>query len=219
MLHGRVARGLALENRIAYHPSRGQPAPRNALGSSMPYIRPVVVALAAAWLLAACSTTPSWDPRRWFSRDDVPKPAVRESPGVEARLRGIGSAASGIVRVRESGDLLIVQVQLGSVKPGLYRAVFHERGNCTSPNGFSAGAPWSAPGARDAATQLIPTLSANIDGRGELTARLRGVRMGEGGMLDRGVLIYEGTTVVPPRPDTPNSVVACGAFVKSTTLF
>ena len=186
----------------------------------MTYVRPVIVAFAALWLLTACSTTPSWDPRRWFSRgDDVPKAAVLERPGVEARLRAIGSAASGIVRVRESGELLIVQVQLANVKPGLYRAVFHENGNCSSPNGFSAGAPWSAPGARDPATQLIPAFSANTDGRGELTARLRGARMGEGGMLNRGVLIYEGTTVVPPRPDTPNSVVACGGFVSSTTLF
>lgn len=180
----------------------------------------LAVALVAAGLATACSTTAtSWDPRKWFSRDEVEKPVTREAPGVEARLRGITSAANGIVRVREMGDLLIVQVQLGGVAPGSYRVVFHERGNCTSPNGFSAGAPWSAPGARDPATQLVPVLNANHDGRAELVARLRGVRMGEDGMLSRGVLVYEGTNAQPVKPDTPNNVVACGAFVKSTSLF
>lgn len=177
------------------------------------------VLLAVTVLGSACSTSQSWDPRRWFSRDDGSKPAAREVPGVEARLRGIGSAATGAVRVRESGELMIVQVELGGVKPGTYRVVFHENGNCSSPNGFSAGAPWSAPGSRVSATQLVPVINANIEGRGELVARLRGIRMGEGGMVNRGVLVYEGTAAEPPKPNTPNNVVACGAFVKMTTLF
>lgn len=177
------------------------------------------VALAVAGLATACSTTPSWNPRTWFSRDEAAKSVAREVPGVEARLRGIGSVASGMVRVRESGELLIVQVQLAGVRSGTYRVVFHENGNCSSPSGFSAGPPWSAPGAREPATQLVPIFNANSEGRGELVARLRGVRMGEGGMLNRGVLVYEGATAVPPKPDIPNNVVACGAFVKSTTLF
>ena len=37
----------------------------------MPSLRPTIVALAAVWLVTACSTTPSWDPRRWFSRDEA----------------------------------------------------------------------------------------------------------------------------------------------------
>jgi len=170
-------------------------------------------------LASACSTSQSWDPRRWFSKDDTSKPAVREVPGVEARLKGIGSAATGAVRVRESGELMIVQVELFGVTSGPYRVVFHENGNCSSPNGFSAGAPWSAPGSRVSATQLVPVINTDSEGRGELVARLRGIRMGEGGMVNRGVLVYEGTAAEPPKPNTPNNVAACGAFVKMTSLF
>jgi hypothetical protein len=187
---------------------------------SMSSFRLVTVTLAVVGLVSACSSTQSWDPRRWFSRDETPKPAVREMPGVEARLRGIGSAINGMVRVRESGELMIVFVELNGVTSLTYRVVFHENGNCSSPNGFSAGAPWSAPGSRAPATQLVPLIYANTNnGRGELVARIRGVRMGDGGMVNRGVLVYEGSTAEPPKPDTPNNVVACGAFVKSTTLF
>lgn len=185
----------------------------------MSSFRLTIVTLAVAGLATACSTTSSWDPRTWFSRDEAAKPVVREVPGVEARLRGIGSAANGVVRVRESGELMMVSVELANVRSGTYRVVFHENGNCSSPSGFSAGPPWAAPGARDPATQLVPVFNVNTEGRGELVARLRGVRMGDGGMLNRGVLVYEGVTAVPPKPDVPNNVVACGAFVKSTTLF
>ncbi len=179
--------------------------------------RSTFAVLAAGWLVAGCSSTPSLDPRTWFGRDSTPAPAARELPGVEARLRGLSSAATGVVRVRETGDLLIVFVQLGSVSPGPYRAVFHDNANCTSPNGFSAGAPWTPPGAKDSAARLLPELYVK-DEHGELTARLRGVRMGPD-MLKRSVLIYAGSTVVPPKPNVPNDVVACGTFVPSTSLF
>ena len=181
--------------------------------------RSTVAALAAALAVTACSGTASLDPRRWFSRDETPKASPRDEPGVEARLKGVGSAAGGTVRVRQSGDLLILLSVLDGVKPCPYRFVLHERGNCSSPNGFSAGAPWAPPGAKDPATQVLPIMNVNSDGHGEMTVRLRGLRMGDGGMVDRGVLVYEGTAAQPPRPGVPNNVVACGAFVKATTLF
>ena len=185
----------------------------------MTHARTTLVTIAIALLASACSTTPSWDPRRWFSRDEAPSAAPRELPGAEARLRGIGSAANGMVRVRETADLLLVQVEIAGLTTGTYRVVFHETPNCSSPNGFSAGAPWASPGARTGATQLIPLMNVGTEGRGDLVARLRGVKMGEGGMLNRSVLIYDGTTIEPLKPGVPNNVVACGVFVKATSLF
>jgi hypothetical protein len=62
-------------------------------------------------------------------------------------------------------------------------------------------------------------MNASTEGRGELVARLRGVRMGDGGMVNRSVVIYEGTAIEPLKPSVPNNVVACGVFVKATSLF
>lgn len=181
--------------------------------------RSALALFALVLLTSACSSTSSWDPRRWFSKDETPAAAPREVPGAEARLRGIGSAATGMVRVRETADYLLVQVELGGVGPGTYRAVFHETPNCSSPNAFSAGAQWQSPGSRTSASQMIPLMNANIEGRAELVARLRGVRMGDGGMLNRSVVIYQGTTPDPLKPGVPNNAVACGVFVKATSLF
>lgn len=187
----------------------------------MRHFRFILVWLAASTLLAACGSTRSLDPRTWFSRDTTPPPAAREMPGVEARLKSLGSAMNGVVRARETGDLLVVRVELSNVKPGAaHRVVFHANGNCSSPNGFSAGAQWSPPGAKDPPGRLIPEAYADTNGTAILTARIKGVRLGgTDGLEKRAVLVYEGSKAEPPRPSVPNDVIACGVFEKSTQLF
>ena len=183
----------------------------------MPSQRACFAALAAALLLSACSTTTSLDPRTWFAKDTTPAPKVAEVPGVEARLKDMRSGVSGTVYVRESGDLLVVRVVMQTDRSGTYRVVFHDNPNCSSPNAFSAGAPWSPPGASAPPGRLVPAAYAGTDGNVNLVARIRGVRMGD--LEKRSVLVFEGDDTTPPRPDVPNNVVACGVFTRSTTLF
>ena len=95
--------------------------------------------------------------------------------------------------------------------------MLHANGNCSSPNGFSAGAPWSPPGWKESPTRLIPEVTANSSGNATMVARVRGVRLGDA--LKRSVLVYQGTTPQQPQPDVPNNVVACGVFEQATTLF
>jgi hypothetical protein len=183
----------------------------------MPSAR-TVAALVLALALAGCSGSRSLDPRTWFAKDTTPGPIAREVPGVDARLRPVGSAISGVVRARESGDLLVVRVEIHNSKPGtLHRVVFHANGNCTSPNGFSAGAPWSPPGWKDPPQRLVPDVFTNSDGLGILTARVRGVRLGD--LENRGVLVYEGGFTEAPRPGVPNNVTGCGVFERSASVF
>jgi hypothetical protein len=183
----------------------------------MRFAHPWLAGLAAALLLAACSSTSSWNPRNWFAKDETPAPKSRELPGVDARLRSVNSAVQGTIRLRESGDLLVVSVDLANGRPGPYRVVLHANGNCSSPNGFSAGAPWSPPGWKESPLQLIPEATANINGAVQLLARVKGVRLGDAG--SRSVLVYEGTAPQVPQPDVRNNVVACGVFEPSKTLF
>ena len=179
-----------------------------------PMTKPLAaLALVLAFALAGCSGV-----RNPFAKDTTPGPKAREEPGVEARLRPLGSAISGVVRARESGDLLVVRVEIHNSKPGtLHRVVFHANGNCSSPNGFSAGAPWSPPGWKDPPQRLVPDLYTDSEGLGILTARIRGVRLGD--LEKRSVLVYEGGFTEPPRPNVPNSVTGCGVFERSASVF
>lgn len=179
--------------------------------------RSLAAGLSVLLALGACSSTSSWDPRRWFSREEAPAPKARDVPGVDARVKAIKTSIAATVRMRESGDLLVVQVDLANGRPGQYRVVLHANGNCSSPNGFSAGSPWSPPGWKESPLRLIPEFTVNSSGNGQLTARIRGVRLGDA--VNRSVLIYEGLTPQVPQPDVANNVVACGVFAQSTTLF
>lgn len=180
-------------------------------------VRPLPFLLAATLALGACSSTSSMDPRTWFSKENIAAPKEREVPGVDAPLRPITSSANGKVRLRESGDLLVVSVDLWNLNPGMHRIVLHSNGNCSSPNGFSAGPPWSPPGWRESPIRLFPDFIANSIGNATMVARVRGVRLGDA--LNRSVLVYQGDTPQIPQPGVPNNVIACGVFEQATTLF
>lgn len=169
-------------------------------------------------LVAACSGSGM----NWFGRGgDSTGATPREVPGVEARLVALGSGINGMVRVRESGDILVVRADFGNLMPGVdYRIVFHENGNCSSPNGFSAGAPWSPPGFKGNPSQMIPVVRANTEGNGVITARLRGLSLGgPTGLVKRSVIVYQGFEAQPLKPDVRNNAAACGVFQPATTLF
>ena len=137
------------------------------------------------------------------------------SPGLVAPLRGLGSAVSGKVRVIDRGDGITVMVSGTNLPIGEYRVAFHQNGNCSSPNGFSAGPAWAPPG-RSPAT-LIPPLT-NGDGNAEASVWVSGVHTtGENGVAGRSVMLYWGA-VTPVQPGVRNNVIACGVFEPAQTF-
>ena len=133
--------------------------------------------------------------------------------GQVAVLRSIGgSAVFGKVRVVDRGDGAAILLSLMNVPPGDYRIAITERPNCTSPNGFSAGAPW-APAGKDPYT-LIPALNSNSDNNYvETSVRVPALHTkGPNGVAGRSVVIYSGRKVTDAKPDVPNERMACGVF-------
>jgi Cu/Zn superoxide dismutase len=132
--------------------------------------------------------------------------------GQVAALKAIGgSAVFGKIRVIDRGDGASMLVSMMNVPPGDYRIAFTERPNCSSPNGFSAGAPW-APAGRDPHT-LIPVLSVNSENRVELSLRVPAVHAkGPNGVAGRSVIVYAGRNVTEAKPGVPNERMACGVF-------
>lgn len=152
-------------------------------------------------------------------------PAAQKSPaeigrsiGLVAPLRGLGSAVFGKVRVVDRGDGIEVLVSAGNMPSGEYRVAFHQNGNCSSNNGFSAGPAWAPPGLP--ATNLIPPL-VNVDGNTESSVHVSGVHTtGENGLAGRSVILYVGRTI-PAQivPGVNNNAFACGVFEPAQVLF
>ena len=177
--------------------------PRMQIGSA----RAIVVAVAI--LLAGCSSSgSSWKPL--FGASDA-KPPEGPSPGLVAPLISLGSAVSGKVRVIDRGDGITLLVSAISLPPGEYRVAFHQNGNCSSPNGFSAGPAWAPAGMSP--SQLVPSLMTNSDGNAEASLRVTGVHTtGENGLAGRSVMLYTGAKIVAIEPGMRNNVLACGVF-------
>jgi Cu/Zn superoxide dismutase len=165
----------------------------------------IALAAALAGVLASCA-----------SDDEAKKPPP--DPGVGARLRPTsGSAITGLVTFQpyEGGVTATVSVLAGI--PGGWRVVVHTTGICTSPNGFSAGPPWIAPGSTEPPTIRIVT---NNNEYGNATARLPGLTIdGPNGIRGKSVVVHFGiTSSLDAQPGIPNDRVACGVIETNKPL-
>lgn len=139
--------------------------------------------------------------------DSLPAP---ESSAYGANLIGRnGSVVGGTVRFVARDDGVGVTVYATALPPGPFRVVIHSRGNCSSPNAFSAGNPWSPPGL----PPLVLTISANPDGTAQLSTRIRGYKLdGPDGVIGKAVVVHEPRGTLEAQPDVPNGRIACGVI-------
>lgn len=146
--------------------------------------------------------------------------AVAPSEGggnVEAKLVGTGgSSASGSATLHDAREGADISIWIGSLGPGEYRVAIHERGNCSSRNGFAAGAPWAPPG-----VPLAVLLFRKNDDTRTLTGYLPGYRVGgPAGMMGRAVIVHAGGSgSLEAQPDVPNNRIACGVIGSPEQLF
>jgi Cu/Zn superoxide dismutase len=172
-----------------------------------------LAALASTVAIGACSSvnvnTPTLFQRMESARTDEGK-----GLGLEAPLRAIGgSAVQGKVRVVDRRDGVTVMLSAQNIVRGPYRIAFHEKGNCSSPNGFSAGPAWAPAASGKTPDALIPPLYATSEGSVESQVYVPGVRVGgDNGLAGRSVVIYLGSSIPPIVADRPNSAIACGSF-------
>jgi len=176
-------------------------------------LRPIVALLVTCVCIAGCSSTSSL-----FSSKQETDAPPGPSPGLVASLRGLGSAVTGKVRVIDRREGITLLVSAINLPPGEYRVAFHANGNCSSPNGFSAGPLWAPAGLSP--TKLMPSFMTNSrDGTAETSVYIAGVHtVGENGLAGRSVILYGGSTITPAEPGVPNNGFACGVFEPAQTL-
>jgi superoxide dismutase, Cu-Zn family len=169
-------------------------------------IRFIGLASIATTLLAACASTN--DPA-------VPK-GKAEVTVAEARFRPIGgSSLTGAAFLHAYDGGVQMKVNFNGRGPGRYRVMIHAGGNCSSPNGFSAGPPWAPPGV-PLAEEGFPILKN--DDSASSVVRLAGYHLtGPDGVVGRSVVVHEGGQGnIVARPDVPNDRIGCGVIGPAT---
>jgi Cu-Zn family superoxide dismutase len=136
-----------------------------------------------------------------------------------------GNAAAGTVTFMQHGDKVMVSAKVSGLAPGGHGFHIHEKGDCSAPDGMSAGGhfnptgkPHGAPDAADHHAGDMPMLQADASGNATLTIELAGLSIGGGAadIVGKAVIVHKDADDYKTQP-TGNSGarLACGVINKS----
>jgi len=135
-----------------------------------------------------------------------------------------GSSVSGTVSFVQAGDKVRVLAEVSGLSPGAHGFHVHEKGDCSAPDGTSAGGHFN-PGGKPHGNPDhdmhhagdMPQLIANAAGVAKLTAYLDMITLGDGAnnIVGRSVIVHAAPDDFKTQP-TGNSGarLACGVIVK-----
>ncbi len=135
-----------------------------------------------------------------------------------------GNATAGTVNFTQKGDKVAVEAKVSGLTPGGHGFHIHEKGDCSSGDGMSAGGhfnptskPHGNPSVPDHHTGDIPMLVADASGNASLTTELSAMSIGSGAtdIVGKAIIVHKDADDFMTQP-TGNSGarVACGLIVK-----
>jgi Cu-Zn family superoxide dismutase len=136
-----------------------------------------------------------------------------------------GNKAEGTVSFTQRGDKVVVVARVSGLTPGNHGFHIHEKGDCSAPDGTSAGGhfnplgkPHAHPTSADRHAGDMPMLEADAAGNATLTATLDVITIGSGAadIVGRGVIVHKDPDDWKTQP-TGNSGarVACGVIKRT----
>ena len=165
----------------------------------------LITAASAAVLLSACAGSGS-------------------GPSAEAKLAATkGNTTTGTVVFVQKGNDIEVTAHVAGLTPGAHGFHIHEKGDCSAPDGMSAGGHFNPTGQPHGHPHQgphhagdMPQLETDAYGNARLTAVLPGLTLeGASGIVGKGVIVHAAPDDFKTQP-TGNSGgrVACGVIVK-----
>ena len=151
-------------------------------------------------------------------------PSVTPSQQAIATLgSSSGSDLTGTAVFTQNGDTIALIVEVQNVSPGIHAVHIHEKGDCSAPDGTSAGGHWNPTnvahgkwGEGEFHLGDIGNITVGEDGTGtiELTTNLW--EMGTGSNLDivgRGIIVHAGADDFTSQPSgAAGARIGCGAI-------
>ncbi|MEO8304347.1 MAG: superoxide dismutase family protein [Betaproteobacteria bacterium] len=136
-----------------------------------------------------------------------------------------GNATKGTVTFTQKGDKVLVVASVSGLTPGQHGFHIHEKGDCSSTDGMSAGGhfnptskPHAHPTTMDRHAGDMPMLAVDSFGRAMLTVELDVITVGSGAtdVVGKAVIVHKDPDDFKTQP-TGNSGarMACGVIRKS----
>jgi Cu-Zn family superoxide dismutase len=136
-----------------------------------------------------------------------------------------GNTAHGTVTFTQHGDMVRVSAHLSGLKPGAQHAFHvHEKGDCSSPDGMSAGGHYNPAGAPHGPQSGphhagdMPNVEADAYGNANATFELHGVSIGSGpaDIVGHGVIVHRDPDDYRSQPaGNAGPRIACGVIRRS----
>lgn len=163
--------------------------------------------LPGLFLLASCGSPP--EPGSAASLPEAPAPPAATAPPeplptptltvpIEARS---GSSLTGTATLTATEGGVRVLVSISGVSPGKHGSHVHEKGDCTAPDGASAGSHFNPGGHAHALPQGSPrhlgdlgNVEVGADGKGVLELVAEGANLDPGdpaSFLGRSIIVHE----------------------------
>ena len=134
-----------------------------------------------------------------------------------------GSSVTGTATFTQVGDYTALLVEINGASPGLHAVHIHQYGNCSSPDGKSAGGHWNPTGVAhgkwgEGEFHLgdIGNINVGEDGTGsiELTTDLWDIATGSDvDIVGRGIIVHAGADDFTSQPSgAAGARIGCGTI-------
>ena len=177
-------------------------------------------------VLAACGggskqvgTTTEIQPSTSVPAEAAP-PATDKAPAGAALESRSGSSVTGMVTIRPMGDGVHVDAKVAGATPGKHGFHFHMVGDCSSPDGKSAGDHWNptsvahgAPTAEPHHAGDLGNIEVGADGTAKHTVFMKGLTVapGDKSVVGRAVIFHAGEDDLKSQPaGNAGARAACG---------
>lgn len=182
----------------------------------------LTLAVAGTLMLAACSTMNSaWE----STKNWVGGLKGSGTPGATAELKPTrGSATAGTVSFTQQGNKLIVTADITGLRPNAEHGFHvHEKGDCSAPDGTSAGGhfnpggkPHGQVGQAEHHAGDMPNLKSDANGRASYRWETDALSIGAGAnsVIGRSVIVHRDPDDYRSQPaGNSGPRIACGLIV------
>ena len=166
-----------------------------------------------------------------ISCDRVQQPAgVLSAPAAKQAVATIGSASdsdvTGMATFTQNGDQITLTIEIQGASPGIHAVHIHESGDCSAPDGTSAGGHWNPTGVAHGKWGVgefhlgdIGNITVGEDGTGSIELTTDLWEIGTGSDVDvvgKGIVVHAGADDFVSQPSgAAGARVGCGAIVLS----
>jgi len=161
----------------------------------------------------------------WLGCDIMRELGISSMPSQQAIVT-IGSASgsnvTGTATFTQSGDTITLTVEIQNASPGLHAVHIHENGDCSAPDGTSAGGHWNPTnvahgkwGEGEFHLGDIGNITVGEDGTGKIELTTNLWEMGTGSDLDvvgTGIIVHADADDFTSQPSgNAGARIGCGA--------